>query len=206
MTENRTTHISKFGKSFELFQSVGDSSVSSGSTGSARGLSPTRSDDSRSVSPLPHFQSKPKTTTSTISNNSSSGTVSIAKKSTSMSNMFSPSSRKTSLPEGIQPPPRTKKRAAPPPPSLVKSQTESAIVSKVNESSIIPQPDKPLVCSRPTPKKKEAPRVPPNVKPLDSSLPSTRPTNNHSRHSSGSSGYHESSVLSEQNEPYRVER
>ncbi|XP_021947558.1 serine-rich adhesin for platelets isoform X2 [Folsomia candida] len=191
--------------------SVGDSSVSSGSTGSARGLSPTRSDDSRSASPFSmHSPGK-------LSHRPNSGSSSdvnrpvpaVVHKSMSMSNMFSPAASTSPASSGIHPPPRNKKRAAPLPPPLLKSLTMSSMptASAIDEKHL---------GTRVTPKKKEAPRAPALM--LKSSLTSSATQlnqsahhhheSNHSRHSSGSSGgYNEGGVFGlTQNELHRYDR
>lgn len=191
--------------------------MSSGSTGSGRGLSPTQSDDSRSVSPSPfaihssaklshQHRQRPNSGSSSDVNRAHAPPLTSVHKSISMSNMFSPRGVSVSpalgacsggSEDGHPPlPPRHKKRAAPLPPPLLKSLT----VSCMNTSRIcngIEEKQDEGYSDRLTPKKKEAPRAPTLTK---SSLTSSATqlnqsatqnlrhhSSNHSRHSSGSS-------------------
>ncbi|CAL8110450.1 unnamed protein product [Orchesella dallaii] len=181
--------------------SVGDSSVSSESTGSGRGISPCRSEDSRSISPLPLI--RPKTLMhsrpSYVSTCSSTGNSSGLLKSHSLdSSALSPISHQ---PVVMQAPPRTKKRAAPQPPSTPGAKVNTSNCCTPSNSNVCsPITEQYPSCSTPVnssslvksgsdsvervPRKKEAPREPPKYHaPLShhQSLPL-----NHMRHSSGS--------------------
>lgn len=182
-----------------LFQSVGDSESSSESTASG----PCRSEDSRSISPIPII--RPKTlihsrAVSNISTCSSSGnSPGVHNKSNSETHNMSESSHLQSHQQvTVQAPPRTKKRAAPLPPTTPGSNANSSATS----NNLSPSFEKNITaCStplssnnnyatkvningasveRPTPpRKKEAPRQPKLHPPLahHQSLPL-----NHGRH------------------------
>ena len=128
-------------------QSVGESSVSSESAASARGTSPSRSDDSRSISPLPPpVKYKTNNTSSSVISNSSGSSG-----SNSTLNKISNSTMST----------KPKKRAAPLPPS-----TPTTPISSVPP----PVPHKPLSHSlsnteevKPTPRRKDGGNIKPSM-------------------------------------------
>ncbi|CAG7816439.1 unnamed protein product, partial [Allacma fusca] len=213
-----------------FLQSVGDSSVSSESAVSARGVSPSRSDDSRSISPLPPARPKLKLNPTMSNASSSSGTSSSIPKSqlppSSSGPLIKSGLKSTSTSNlsnsAVQAPPRPKKRAAPQPPGLVTHQSLPPPSSSSSSSSSTPVgnknpnvhiiPSTPLsnisnntsnVLSppvRPTPRKKEPPREPPGLTTKATSLPI-----HHSRHSSDSSGYHEACDPHDNNNRHRFD-
>jgi len=192
---------------FFSLQSVGDSSVSSGSAASARGTSPSRSDDSRSISPIGILPSKIRLRSS-VSNASSAGPYASSPLPLQTA-MLKKSISSNPLPTGgfgglgadgnVKP----KKRAPPPPPTSSSSPHKTLTQSISHPSSSSPAGGEGV---KPAPtRKKEAPVpvVSKSAAPMAASAPNTSETGTHSRHSSASdsSGYHEasaSSILSDQ--------
>lgn len=185
-------------------QSVGDSSVSSESTGSGRGISPCRSEDSRSISPLPLIRPKTLIHSRTASNLSTCSSSCNSSSGQCRANTFNNSAVSTSQVSHqqvvMQAPPRTKKRAAPQPPGAKVNNSNTSLncsSTSLNNSTSNPTCTTPTngmkavspcgggPLERPTPRKKEAPREPPKPHyPL--SHHQSLPLNHHSRHNSGS--------------------
>lgn len=164
-----------------LLQSVGDSSVSSSSDSatSARGISPSRSDDSRSISPIPVVHKTTHRLNQTVLSNCSSSSI---------GNQSSVQGKNSTL-KMSAPVPKPKKRAAPLPPGMNTTLEESR--NSVNNNHSMENASSIVSPVKPMPRKKEAPKEPPKIQPVG------HQTINHSRQSSDSSGYHESSVLSD---------
>ena len=176
--------------------------MSSESAASARGISPSRSDDSRSISPLPPMRPKMKLNTTMSNASSSSGTSSSVPRV--IHQQQQQQIQQSQLKSPIEPPPRTKKRAAPPPPVVAAgaAPANDAIRGSQSEGLNRIESKPPAAPIKPTPRKKDAPKDPPG---WNNNKSTTLPIH-HSRHSSDSSGYHEAIEPHHHDNIHRLDR